>query len=511
MSVATRTSLQLRTALVASLSISCLAFATNPSAATAASSTPVAQSSALRVATIASVQADRNLAAQVKGLEKCLREHPKRCARQTRSVKLARRTLLATKAQISRQTGNHKNTHYSPKAPTPVSSPGGSTGSTGSTPVEAPAPVKTPAPVEAPAPVKTSTPVETPAPVETPTPVEETTPITNPAPSGGGEGSGAFSEPFVKGVAESLTGWGEAAVPQVSEEIHNLGAEWVRVDLPWKEVMPSPGVYNWSAFDKQMKDAEAQGLHVLPILDYAPSWTTPEDAAGYASFVAAAVARYGPGTTANLQWFELWNEPYFSYAWSGKTPNPEAYARDVAAASQAARQVAPSVKLLLEADYTDSEQVGTTPWETNWIEDMFIAEPNLGSLVNGIAVHPYGDDPSLPLAHTGGWEDANGKWAFQRIDTIREQFLDHGVNLPFWITEEGWSTDEVSEANQAKYYTDLGTQVAARPWIRALFSYTLRETEQKPTNNQSQFGLLNYGTFQPKPAYYTLQSVFKTL
>ena len=484
MPITTRISGQLRVALVALVSISCLALGAVSAAPAAVASGPIAHSSALRVATVARVNADHNLASQVKGLKKCLREHPRHCARQTRSVQLARRALAATRARIARQRSySHKTTYSSPEASAPVSSTTGSTSTTGTTETTG----------------TTGT---------TGTGVEET-PITNPAP--GSEGSGAFSEPFVKGVAESLTGWGESAVPQVSEEIHNLGAEWVRVDLPWKEVMPSPGVYNWSAFDKQTKDAEAQGLHVLPILDYAPSWTTPENAAGYASFVAAAVARYGPGTTSNLQWFELWNEPYFSYAWAGKTPNPEAYARDVAAASVAARQAAPSVKLLLEADYTDSEQVGTKPWETSWIEDMFIAEPNLGSLVNGIAVHPYGDDPSLPLAHTGGWQDANGKWAFQRIDTIREQFLDHGVNLPFWITEEGWSTHEVSEANQAKYYTDLGAQVAARQWIRALFSYTLRETEQNPTNNQSQFGLLAYETLKPKPAYYTLQSAFKTV
>ncbi len=509
MSIATRIPGQLRVALVALVSISCFAFGAASAAPAADASGPIAHSSALRVATVARTNAEHNLASQVKGLKKCQREHPEHCARQARSVRLARQAVAATQARIARLQPSHKTTHFPSKAPTPVSKPTGSTGSTGSTgtPAETPAPVKSPAPVETPAPVKTPAPEETPAGKG----AEETPPITSPAPSGGSEGPGTISGTFVKGVAESLTGWGESAVPQVSEEVRNLGAEWVRVDLPWKEVMPSPGVYNWSAFDKQMKAAEAQGLHVLPILDYAPSWTTPENAAGYASFVAAAVARYGPGTTANLQWFELWNEPYFSYAWSGKTPNPEAYARDVAAASEAAHQVAPSVKLLLEADYTDSEQVGTTPWETSWVEDMFIAEPNLGNLVNGIAVHPYGDDPSLPLAHTGGWEDANGKWAFQRIDTIREQFLDHGVNLPFWITEEGWSTDEVSEANQAKFYTDLGTQVAARPWIRALFSYTLRETEQDPTNNQSQFGLLTYGTLKPKPAYSALQSVFKSL
>jgi hypothetical protein len=322
----------------------------------------------------------------------------------------------------------------------------------------------------------------------------------------------ALGESFVKGVAIDPVGWGEDAAAEIAGEVHSLGAEWVRTDLPWKEVMPSPGVFDWSHFDSVMRVSEAQGLHVLPILGYAPSWTTPTNAAGYAEFVAAAVARYGPGTTANLHWFELWNEPYYSYAWSGKTPEPEAYARDVAAAAEAAKKIDPSVKFLIAAEYNDSAQAGgSSPWETTWIDDMFTAVPDLGKLIDAVAVHPYGDDPALPLAEPGGWKDASGGWSFQRIDTIRARFLAHGVDVPFWITEVGYSTYGTTEAEQAHDYSDLITQVAARPWVRGLFAYCLREYEEHPTNDESPMGLLKAGSWQPKSAFYTLQQGFKTL
>ena len=341
---------------------------------------------------------------------------------------------------------------------------------------------------------------------------KSTTPSTPPVTEGSASGS-TFTESFVKGFSGvDINGWGEPAVAQIGEEVHNAGAGWLRAEVNWAEIMPSPGVYRWARFDKYVHDALAQHLQVLPILTEAPSWTSPSDATAYASFVAAAVARYGPGTEANMQWFELWNEPYFPQSWSGHTPEPKAYARDVQAAALAAREVAPSVKLLLAADYQDSEQTGgTAPWQTHWIDDMFAAVPALGSLINGVAVHPYGDDPALPLAQAGGWKDASGEWAFQRIDTIRAKFQAHGVNVPFWITEEGWSTWQMSEAAQAKSYSDLIAQVAARPWIRALFSFCLRELEEHPTNNQAGFGLLKFGTWQPKPAYYALKSGFAAL
>jgi len=325
------------------------------------------------------------------------------------------------------------------------------------------------------------------------------------------EAAVSFSEPFVKGINANIAGWGNQA-PQVVSEMNTLGVNWEREDLAWSETETQPGVYNWSSFESVLQTAKANGITILPIVGYAPSWTTPDNAAAYAEFVKAAVARFGPGTSANLQWWELWNEPYFSYAWSNKTPEPEAYARDAVAASQAARSVAPSVKFLISADYEDSPQTGgSSPWETTWINDMFTAEPALGQWINGISTHPYGDDPSLPLAEAGGWKDANGNWAFQRIDNIRAKFLAHGVNVPFWITEAGWSTSENSEATQAHNYADLITQVKARPWIRALFPYCLREFSAEPNNKESEFGLLKYGSWQPKAAFTTLQEGLKTL
>ncbi len=331
----------------------------------------------------------------------------------------------------------------------------------------------------------------------------------------GGESSSStnpFGEPFVKGVVTNIQGWGVSAMPQIASEMTTLGVNWAREDLSWAATEPEKGVYNWSSFDQMVAAAKADGITILPLVGYAPSWTSPSDATEYAAFVKAAVERYGPGTSANLQWWELWNEPYDAYAWSGHTPEPEAYAKDVLAAAEAARGVSSSVKLLVAADYEDAPQVGgTTPWQTSWIDDMFTAAPSLGQWINGVAVHPYGDDPSLPLAEPEGWKDTNGEWAFQRIDMVRQKFLAHGVNVPFWITEDGWSTWEVSEATQAHDYSDLIEQVKARPWIRALFPFCLREFEEKATNNQPGFGLLKFGTWQPKSAFYTLQAGLETL
>lgn len=319
-------------------------------------------------------------------------------------------------------------------------------------------------------------------------------------------------EAFVKGINANMQGWGTGVIPEIASEMSTLGVNWAREDLAWSEVEPQRGVFNWSTFDQVVTAARAHGVTILPVLGYAPSWTNPYDSAAYGEFVAKAVERYGPGTASNLKWWELWNEPNDSYAWSNGTPSAEGYARDVVAAAEAAKRVNSQVKVIAAAEYNDSPQTGgTTAWQTSWVNDMFTAEPNLAKWIDGVSVHPYIDDPSLPLASSTSWKDAAGQWAFQRIDIIHSQFEAHGAKLPFWITEDGWSTRNVSEAEQNKFYGDLIQQIALRPWVRALFPYCLREFSSNPTNDQSEYGLLKFGSWQPKAAFYTLKSGLTTL
>ena len=551
--------------------VTLLAFAANAGAAVAR---PVATSSTAssRVATAARARNadERVLASRKHALQACVRRHPNDCAAAARAVRVAsskvradrialasgRRgwngaSLSAPVIHVSGETlswtaaANVGTYGFVRKVPgeaeqysllhatsiTPPAVPGATVrysvrtdvaGSPWAAEVSIAYPSGSAKPPVVTPPVVTPPVVKTPV-VKTPVLTPPVAPTEKGGSGSGGEGSGSegspgtsagaedFGLPFVKGINASLEGEGSNGIEDIAK-MRSLGVSWTREDLAWSEAEPEKGVFNWSSFDRLVAEAKANGITVLPILGYAPSWTSPTNAAAYAEFVAAAVARYGPGTSANLQWWELWNEPYFSYAWDNKTPEPEAYARDYLAAAEAAKSVAPSVKLLIAADYQESAQTGgTSPEEKTWINDMFTAVPTLGKWIDGVSVHPYGGDPSLPLKETGGYLDTSGQWGFQRINTIREKFLAHGVNVPFWITEEGWSTWEVSEATQAHNYADLITQVRARPWVRALFPFGFREDNPHPTNNQPGFALLKYGTLEPKAAWSVLQEGFKTL
>jgi hypothetical protein len=496
---------QITTVLVATCLI-LLAISTGAAARTP-QPTATISSAALHGAIAARTAAERAFIRSSSKLRTCLRTAPKRCSAERRAVRHSRIKLTGAERRVHSLTASiARRRHASPSttgAQAPISPLSGH--STGSSPTSA----GSVGPVGIGS-IRTGS--------------AGTGPIgTRPAESGpadtgsistgsGSEGtsSGDFGQSFVKGVDTNLQGWGATAEPQVTHEITTLGAHWAREDLNWSKVEPQRGVFDWSAFDQMVATAQANGITILPVIGYAPSWTTPSSSADYAAFVAAAVARYGPGTASNLQWWELWNEPYYAYAWSGQPGDPAAYARDVRAASQAAKEVAPTVKVLMAAEDGDAAAAGGGWWTTS-VQAYFAAVPDLGKWIDGVAVHPYGDDPALPVKEAGGFRDASGGWSFQRIDSIRASFAAHGVNVPFWITEIGWSTAEMSEATQAHNYEDLIAQVSARPWIRAMFTYCMREFNNNPADAEAQFGLEKYGTWQPKQAFYALQKGFGAL
>lgn len=400
MPITTRIPGQLRVALVALVSISCLAFGAASAAPAADASGPIAHSSALRVATVARTNAEHNLASQVKGLKKCLREHPGHCARRARSVRLARQAVAATQARIARlEPSSHKITHFPSKAPTPVSKPSESTGSTGSTsaPAETPAPVKSPAPaetvpVEAAPPVKTA-PVETPV-AETPAPTESRTfevgDVTGSAP--------VWELPFLK----------------------QLGAHTARMEFtittPASQLGPAIEAY-----------ARA-GIRPLLLTTFDGTIPSPAEAQS----LKTVAADYGPGGSfwqgknlpANtaVTDIEFGNETSYSYQYAESSATAYAtraqtYAVRVKEAQEAIHAANPQVGLLAQAD---SGGEGSA-----WVKNMFKAVPNLGQYVAGWTVHPYGPN----------WQT--------KMDEVVSQTQAAGASssIPLYVTEWGLSTD----------------------------------------------------------------------
>jgi hypothetical protein len=294
--------------------------------------------------------------------------------------------------------------------------------------------------------------------------------------------------------------------------------------LEWSQIQPSAGEWLWNATDQLFREAAERHLTILPILNEPPCWAvpkeTPESAcdrtyptnnSDFAAFVAQSVARYGPGGTfwtshveldPNLapRFFEIWNEPYYMASHKGEL-SAARYAELYVAAVEAGRKANEAADYLVEATYevSKSDDSGLT----SWLGAMLAAQPNLGSFVDGIAVHPY------PQQHDPFYEPGSGVSAsLHNSKRIYEAWSKQNINKPVWITEAGYSacmedatrcvpgeTQSAREEVKANWLTGLFEQIQTTEYgfVHAMYIYNLREwtPQSAPTNDHEEwYGIL---------------------
>lgn len=300
------------------------------------------------------------------------------------------------------------------------------------------------------------------------------------------------------------------------DEMKRLGIEWVRFDVRWSDVQPAgPGMYDWSASDRVVREANLQGLRVLGLLDSPPAWAaadgcsdnercSPRSVEEFAGFAAAAAARYGPQGVTH---WEIWNEPNSSGAW-GPRADPAGYLRLLKATYSAVKAVDPSAVLLtggLGVSFTHGGEISP--------QDFLTAVYRGGGrrYFDGVAHHAY----SFP-AYPGEGVDWSGWTQMLKLRAIMVSYGDGGKQV--WATEYGAPTggpgveatgahrrfdenpDHVSEAFQASLARQAVALWRSYSWAGPLFWYGYMDLGTDPKNNENFFGLVRPDGSH-KPAY----------
>ncbi len=175
-------------------------------------------------------------------------------------------------------------------------------------------------------------------------------------------------------------------------------------------------------------DAYAKaGIRPLLLATFASNMPTSAEAQNVGTWAAA----YGPGGSfwqgksypANtaVTDIEFGNETSYSYEFSNNTASAyaaraQSYALSAKTAATAIAAANPKVGLLVQGD---NAQQGTA-----WVQNMFKAVPNLGSLVAGWTIHPYGPT-----------------WATRIDSTVSSTQAAGSPDKPIFVTEWGISTD----------------------------------------------------------------------
>lgn len=227
--------------------------------------------------------------------------------------------------------------------------------------------------------------------------------------------------------------------------------------------------------------------------DYPPTYS--EDKMNFwLNFVKALVERY----CDRVHHWELWNEPNIAYFWKPK-PNPGDYARLVKESSKIIKQVDPKAVILAGV---------IAGIDITYAKDIFAQ--GIAPYIDKFVFHPYGEIPEADV---------------HLIEQLKALIKRHGREIGLWQGECGYPSTE----NTAGWYGSgpWGEKIQAKWILRRLLTdisigaevsciYTLTEQvaeiEDPVASDYGQGGintkgLLRFGSWQPKPAYFAYQNL----
>ncbi|MBP7428281.1 MAG: cellulase family glycosylhydrolase [Candidatus Hydrogenedentes bacterium] len=275
--------------------------------------------------------------------------------------------------------------------------------------------------------------------------------------------------------------------------LEESGLGIVRMDISWAGGETSPGVYDFSHYDRLVADMAARGIRILFILDYgnplyddgqAPH--TDEGRAAYARFCSALATHFADKP---ILW-ELWNEPNIGF-WKPE-PNVADYLAWCKAVAPAIREADPDTCII---------GPGTSGFPMEFLEACF--EGGFLGLVNGVSVHPYRGSRQGP-------ETARRDYA-RLAAMIHRYKSEQNIprDIPLISGEWGYTTTDIPRELQGKFLprqwlSNLAYGIPISIW------YDWHDDGQDPVEREHNFGTVTWD-YQPKPAFTAMKTLIAEL
>jgi spore germination protein YaaH len=440
---------------------------------------------------------------------------------------------------VAEQSTDLTNPHYSWTAPeqggeyriaAAISSDGGATGAGGGSIAVL---VATPTPIPTPTPLPTPTPTP-----EPPTPTPAPTPKPQPQAQSSGGGSSApppaakTNLPFDYGIQVDPRGNKAANIGAIQQ----MGFRWVKLQMPWKDVEPSPGNYQWGMWDDVIGAYSGAGIKVLLSIPKAPDWARPPgtdrsvegppaDYGTFASFLGQVAAHFA----GRVQAIEVWNEQNLWYEGGGAPIPPDQYVAMLAAAYQSIKAADPNMIVVSGAPTPAGDVGGKAIDDINYLNAMYAA--GLKNVSDAIGAHPSGyncpangdwqtiQDPTA-TSFRGPFDNRHHSWCFRgTMEGYRNVMLANGDSAKtIWPTEFGWASSpnpaagyEYARDNtleeQAQWTVEAYQMAKQWGWVGSMFLWNLDYGVTAAGTELSQWGILQPGG--ATPAYNALAGMPK--
>jgi len=244
------------------------------------------------------------------------------------------------------------------------------------------------------------------------------------------------------------------------------GCRGVRIDGVWAMMQPARDVWDWTLLDESVVGAAERNLEVLVTLNGTPAWANgghernvpPIEISDWQTFVKAVCERY----RGQIGVLEIFNEPNIFGYWTGTAEQYVNYL--LIPAIDVIRAAAPGIKIAAPALSTEGD------WRP-WLDTMLNKSRHLIDLISVHCYAKHGRAVWDALSEPPTWWEA---LILRKGPCVKDVIGSAGAaNLPLWLTETGWSTHKVSEAEQASYFDQLLEGWATQPWVENLFAYQL--------------------------------------
>jgi hypothetical protein len=321
---------------------------------------------------------------------------------------------------------------------------------------------------------------------------------------------------------------------QVMGYVDDLGAEWVRQQVSWRDIEAAKGEYIWDELDNVVAAVGRHNRKLLVSIVRSPAWATesggygmPADPNDLGDFLADMATRY----QGKIQAYEIWNEQNYAVENDGYVQGAGRYVELLKVAYTRIKQVDPYAIVLFGP-------LTPTGWDDPAVSIPDIKYLNAAYAYNGGEVRNYFDVLAVHVAGTHNppdtlWPEKPGPYPnwldhpthyFRHVENIRAVMEAHGDgDKQIWVTEFGWASIEGITDTPAKGYEYAADNTAQQqadyiiealemgrtiyqPWMGAMFIWNLNFAPiTPPSDEKAAFGLLN-AAWEPRPAYNAVKA-----
>lgn len=293
------------------------------------------------------------------------------------------------------------------------------------------------------------------------------------------------------------------------------GIRWAKQMIPWYDVEPQRGEFRWDKYDRIVDLYRRHGIEVVARLDFPPAWVEPApwaapgkagppdnvppaDFEAYATYVGRVVEHF----RGRVGIYQIWNEPNLTLEWGYSQVDPEAYARMLATAAQAARKADPDVVILTAplAINLETVELAGNMSDLDFLEALY-RQDGFKEDFDVLSVNAFG------MAATPAEAPKPERLNFRRVELARGlmEAADDGCK-PVWAAEFGWNAapadvesiwGRVTAEEQAEHSLAAVDWAESRwPWMGVLNLWYFRHCCQSPDSAVYYFQLLDQA-FRP--------------